>query len=377
MPFYIRKSVSAGPFRLNFSKGGLGMSVGVKGLRIGTGPRGHYVHAGRGGLYYRSSIGRPGQKRIRPSQAGAPSRGGSHSPSPYDADGVHMVEIESGDVLQMRDAQFADLLDDINANAARTPLGKLTGWVGIILGLICVFIDASVGLLVWGLTIPAWLSARWLDSYQRRSVLFYDLEPDALDAYRALTEAFDVIVACDGKWHVAAGGAVQDLTTWKRNAGATHVVRKQPITPAYALPAIIACNLTPPAIPVGAQTLYLLPDVVLIVHGKTVGAVGYADLDLRWDDSNFIEEGKVPGDALVVGHTWKHPNKRGGPDRRFKHNYQIPVCRYDLLHFKSASGLNELVEFSRLGVSRPLVQTAHRLAQLNGRITVPHRLAGG
>lgn len=43
MPCYIRNSISAGPFRFNFSKGGVGVSVGVKGLRVGTGPRGHYV----------------------------------------------------------------------------------------------------------------------------------------------------------------------------------------------------------------------------------------------------------------------------------------------------------------------------------------------
>ena len=48
MPFYLRKSVSAGPFRFNLSKSGVGVSVGVKGLRIGTGPRGHYIHAGAG-----------------------------------------------------------------------------------------------------------------------------------------------------------------------------------------------------------------------------------------------------------------------------------------------------------------------------------------
>ena len=51
MPFYLRKSISAGPFRFNFSKGGVGALIGVRGLRIGTGPRGHYVHAGRGGVY--------------------------------------------------------------------------------------------------------------------------------------------------------------------------------------------------------------------------------------------------------------------------------------------------------------------------------------
>ncbi|MBU0971002.1 MAG: DUF4236 domain-containing protein, partial [Proteobacteria bacterium] len=57
MGFYIRKSFRAGPVRLNLSKSGLGLSAGVKGFRVGSGPRGNYVHAGRGGLYYRKNLG--------------------------------------------------------------------------------------------------------------------------------------------------------------------------------------------------------------------------------------------------------------------------------------------------------------------------------
>ncbi len=57
MGWYIRKSVSFGPLRLNLSKSGIGYSVGVKGARIGTGPKGSYVHLGRGGVYYRESLG--------------------------------------------------------------------------------------------------------------------------------------------------------------------------------------------------------------------------------------------------------------------------------------------------------------------------------
>jgi len=57
MPFYIRKSFSAGPIRLNLSKSGVGTSIGVKGARIGIGgPRGKYIHAGRHGLYYRKQL---------------------------------------------------------------------------------------------------------------------------------------------------------------------------------------------------------------------------------------------------------------------------------------------------------------------------------
>ena len=51
MGFYIRKSISAGPFRFNLSGSGLGMSVGVKGLRIGSGhPWQLRAHGSRGVL---------------------------------------------------------------------------------------------------------------------------------------------------------------------------------------------------------------------------------------------------------------------------------------------------------------------------------------
>jgi hypothetical protein len=59
MGWYLRKSLKIGPLRINLSKSGLGGSVGVKGLRVGTGPRGRYLHAGREGLYYRASLNEP------------------------------------------------------------------------------------------------------------------------------------------------------------------------------------------------------------------------------------------------------------------------------------------------------------------------------
>jgi hypothetical protein len=54
--FYLRKRFNVGPVRLNLSKSGLGVSVGIPGLRIGKGPRGAYVHAGRQGFYYRQGL---------------------------------------------------------------------------------------------------------------------------------------------------------------------------------------------------------------------------------------------------------------------------------------------------------------------------------
>src|SRR5690606_31340873 len=147
-----------------------------------------------------------------------------------------------------------------------------------------------------------------------------------------------------------SGGAVQSITAWKRNAGASHLVNRKVTTLAYNLPAVIKSNVTPPALYVGKQVMFFMPDIVLVQDGSRIGAVHYADLNVRWQDSRFIETERVPSDAKIVGHTWKHPNKSGGPDRRFKDNRQIPICLYETMHLTSSSGVNELVEFSKTGV---------------------------
>ena len=59
MGFRIQKSIRLGKFlRLNISKSGIGISAGIPGLRIGTGPRGAYFSAGLPGtgLSYRQKI---------------------------------------------------------------------------------------------------------------------------------------------------------------------------------------------------------------------------------------------------------------------------------------------------------------------------------
>lgn len=63
MGFYFRKSKSFGPFRINLSKSGIGLSTGVKGARLSIGPKGTYVNMGRNGLYYRKKIGSKNKKQ--------------------------------------------------------------------------------------------------------------------------------------------------------------------------------------------------------------------------------------------------------------------------------------------------------------------------
>ena len=61
MGFFFRKSISVGPVRLNFSRSGVGVSTGVRGLRSGINAKGKsYVAGGRYGVYFRQNLSNGG-----------------------------------------------------------------------------------------------------------------------------------------------------------------------------------------------------------------------------------------------------------------------------------------------------------------------------
>lgn len=368
MPFYFRKSVSVGPFRFNLSQGGIGVSAGVRGFRVGTGPRGHYVHAGLGGLYYRSSIpaGDSDRKRSHFSHSRQPTSSPGQAPT-YLEPNIDMRRVSSADVLEMVDARFSDLLSELTEKQNSVSSAVIFGSIGAAATFFAA-ISLGVAGFIAGLIFSslAIIAGVWRDSTNRTSVIMYDLESDALAAYESVTMAFDALVACVGKWHVDAGGAVRDIHTWKRNAGASHIVDKRPTIFDYSLPRVVASNVTPPVMKSGKETLYFFPDFLLVVDKNKIGAVGYDMLNIRWQDSNFIEDGNVPSDTKILGHVWKHPNKRGGPDRRFANNYQIPLCLYESIHLTSTNGLNELLQVSRTGITRPFAAALATLSRSNG-----------
>jgi hypothetical protein len=268
-----------------------------------------------------------------------------------------MVEVGSGDILGMRDSSVTDIVDDLNTKQGRMPLGPVLGLGAVGLGLLAILGGGAPGSATYGVgvfallaAIPAWAIGAWLDQSLRRSVLFYNLDAEAAAKFKRVAAEFDVLAACKGRWHIQSGGRVQDLTTWKRNAGAGHLIDRKAAHLDYRLPKVLRSNVTPPALRLGRRTFYFFPEVIIVQDGRRFGAVGYGDLEIRSHQSRFIEDRHPPSDAQVVGHTWEHPNKSGAPDGRFKNNRRLPVCVYDVMHLSSKSGVNELAEFSKVGV---------------------------
>jgi hypothetical protein len=221
---------------------------------------------------------------------------------------------------------------------------------------------ATVGYVAWrfgpawlllavvGVPVVAWV--RHEDITRGTVVLDFDLDPIAKVNFEGLRATFAEFAACSGHWRHVTRQATQD---WKHNAGAGAVISRFPLVATVASPPRTVANLDIPRLPAGRQSLYFMPNWLLIMEGGRVGAIAWGDLSVSVEEIRFIEQGTPPSDGSVVDTTWLFVNKGGGPDRRFKNNRQLPVMLYGAIHLTSASGLNEYVSCSR-------VQAAHRLA---------------
>ena len=121
---------------------------------------------------------------------------------------------------------------------------------------------------------------------------------------------------------------------------------KKTVSLRLARPSFVQTNLAVWSLPLGNQELFFFPDRILIYQGSEVDAAQYKNLALALERVSFVESGGVPSDSQVVGQTWRYVNKKGGPDRRFSNNAQIPIVQYGDLTFRSASGMNFFLQCS-------------------------------
>jgi hypothetical protein len=112
-------------------------------------------------------------------------------------------------------------------------------------------------------------------------------------------------------------------------------------------PPYFKSNIVPIGVGIKGQTLYWTPRYILVYQGRNVGLVRYRDLQATLDTTRFIEDGAAPRDARVVDTTWRYVNKKGGPDRRFSNNRELPVCLYGEVTLKSKRGLHVELMLSR------------------------------
>jgi Protein of unknown function (DUF4236)/Putative peptidoglycan binding domain len=342
MGFYIRKSVSAGPFRFNLSRSGLGVSVGVKGFRIGSGPRGNYVHMGRGGLYYRASLGSP-RRASDVRDLGSIPYPPTQSPLPGDP----LAAVEIGNVLEMVPSNGSEIVRQINEKMGRV---RLWPWVlggGLASSVVLAGEPAGqpFALVLTLCTMALSALVAYLDVQRKTVVILYDLNEDIVSSLQRFANEFDRVASASRIWNIDSAARTSD---WKRNAGAGRLIARKRATFGYSVPKVIKTNVELPSIVGGRQAVYFFPDVVLVTEGKNAGAISYDDLNVYWNTTVFIEDDGVPSDAQVVGYTWRFVNRDGGPDRRFNNNRRIPQVLYQQMGLQGTGSFQKILHISRV-----------------------------
>lgn len=370
MGFYFRKSVKFGPIRFNFSKSGIGVSAGIKGARVSTGPRGTYVHAGTNGFYYKQKIG--GQNYRVPNQPQNPNWQNVSLPSVSDA-----YKIETADVSRLVETSSANLINQINSASKEmrfAPFAVLITILASILvfalfvALLGIFsadeqIKSTVSMVIASSILAAGLIFSWKvhkgDELKRTTPLFYELEQDALNKFSSVQKACETLSRSTRIWRVQT-----EQPTWdrKRNAGASSLITRHPISAKQEQPPYIATNVSVWSIKLNDQTFYFMPDYIFIRQNGKYGAISYDSFRVNFSTTRFIEDQGVPPDSQVVDTTWKFVNKKGGPDRRFSNNCQLPIVQYGFVQFQTSSGMNIHLNVSNVEMARHFADVFYRVS---------------
>lgn len=354
MELHIRDSLRVGPFLFNLSKSGVDISTCVKGFRVGTGPRGNYVHIGRSGLYYRHTFS---NKCDRGEDA--------ETPRPSTSENYREIPF-------MVDGSSAELVEELNRKRQMIMLMPFIIGLGSVALACTIYLDLSYVLPIFMVFVIAVMFASYRDIIKKTSVIMYDIEDDFKENYNKLIKSFEEMMDVDCCWHMEAEGRVHNR---KYHAGASSVIKRNPTELSFTSPPFVKTNIQVPSIPAGEQTLYFFPDRVLVFHPNGVEDVSYENLEVKLSPTRFVEGGSVPKDTKIIDYTWEYVNKQGGPDRRFKNNRKIPVVCYEDLCLFSKTGMNECISLSKAGAASNFVLALKRFRKVQQKSTCSSQVA--
>ena len=328
MGWYFRKSVTLGPVRFNLSKGGIGTSFGIKGFRVGVRPNGSsYIHAGSHGVYYRQELSTPSQttnKKYQDIECHA-----------HDSD---TIKYQSASSQELKSTSRSKLIDELNKSYKDLRIDYLCGLISIIFSIIFWQENEYLGTILLFIGIILTIAFAVWETKRRTVSIEYEFDNNNGENYKKIIESFNILSKNSNIWALIDSRNIYNSHESKLNAGAGNLINRSNVQIGEGKPPWVKTNIDIPVMKAREQTLYMLPDGILVYDSNDVGFVEYNEITITQGTTNFIED-HPPKDSEILYYTWKHPNKNGGPDRRFKNNYQIPVCLYGELKVQSKSGM--------------------------------------
>ncbi|MBC1514688.1 DUF4236 domain-containing protein [Listeria immobilis] len=314
----VRKSINlGGGFRINLSKSGVGYSWGIKGARITKTARGNT----------RTTFSIPGSGISHINEVRKEERNDEFN----NLENIDLYEgamqiqsTENIDIADYQPAEYKELLDSIKRIQNINLLSTI---------LICTFILAVSPIFI--LTGIAGLALKIYVHIKLPITMEYEFDEEAKNSYNNLCEIWMSLNENNKYWQTISESQLNE----KLSGGASRGVDRISSNAITKMPYFIKSNVKPFGLKLRKQKLFFLPDKLLFISGRKVGALNYSDIRMRLETTNFVETDSVPEDAHVLGYTWLKVNKNGSPDRRFKENRQVPVCEYGRVLINSEDSL--------------------------------------
>lgn len=317
MGLRFRKSVNlGGGFRINVSKSGIGYSWGLPGYRVSSSANGRK----------RTTVSVPGTGFSHISESGGKNKKNNFSGEEIFHD-EEMKEIESGEIKNFKNIEHKELIKSIEKNIGYNTLSNLLLW----LVLLTPAYPWTIIFPILGIILKILLRTKLKINIE------YEFNDGMLEVFNDRAKNWKIINESFKKWQVTNE---MKVSRTKVNAGAGRNVKLIPLKITDETFSFIETNIKPVVFKLKKEELIIFPDKILIIKNKKVGAINYDKLEILITDTNFIEEGSVPRDSEVIGKTWQYVNKNGQPDKRFKDNKLLPICRYGVIKIKSPEGLN-------------------------------------
>jgi hypothetical protein len=357
--------------RLSFSRSGISTTIGVRAASFTLGGQGAHMNVGipGTGLSFRQKIIHAPDER---SEAQSRHRNDSDEPPPsetlwrepsqdfnQETSASVAGAIRSGPVSAMTSVGLDGLKKQINKAAAKHI--ELTTTVAAR--------ESSLRRAQWHLQCAQWFIVRL---FMKRAIpklgnqvtsaqdalaqareqlagcsveIDFAFDESTLNAFAAVIRSFEALIGCQKVWDITDSVAANRFA---QRTIAEHNVARTLAALSFSQSEIIDTNHKALCFSnANGIDIYIYPGFVMLPSpSKDFALIDVRELQVKFSQSNFIEEEGVPTDTEVVGQTWKKANANGTRDRRFVNNVQLPIAKYAELEFRSSTGLWEVYQFS-------------------------------
>ena len=337
MGWRIRKSINVGlGFKINISKSGIGYSWGVPGYRktrkANGGNRTTYSIPGTGISYVEETNSKNNFPYKLPR---------ANSLERYNLENTKQYSVNNGEIDALSTPENKLFIDRLKSIRSKN---LLTWIIGIILLVVFVNLSDILPANIWSWiflpVIGIIIALIELINSRRYIVIEYSIDKDITSLIKQRENALSYLYNCEKIWNIEQYGQVAYTRV---NAGAATNVKRKKVALSYGkapkyLRIVNDINLY--QLKIGKTRYLFLPDKILVVGFLQVGALRYHDIKITMEDTQFVENGVTPSDAIFLYNTWQYVNNNGTPDRRFNNNRQLPVYAYKIIYLNSATGLN-------------------------------------